>query len=44
MEFSETLRPGLVSELLVQCRSVKAKRVFLLLADDLGHWWAKKLD
>lgn len=44
MEFAETLRPGLVSELLSTCRSVKAKRVFLLLADDLGHWWAKKID
>lgn len=44
MEFAETLRPGLVTELLSKCRSVKAKRVFLFLADDLGHWWAKKLD
>ena len=44
MEFAETLRPELVTDLLVKCGSVKAKRVFLMLADDLGHWWAKKID
>lgn len=44
MEFAETLRPTLVTELLSQCESVKAKRVFLFLADDLGHWWFKKID
>jgi hypothetical protein len=44
MEFADTLRPDLVSELLAKCRSVKAKRVFLFLAEDLDHWWAKKMD
>ena len=44
LEFAETLRPRLVTELLSECASVKAKRVFLFLADDLGHWWSKKLD
>ena len=44
MEFADTLRPRLVTELLSKCGSVKAKRVFLLLADDLGHWWFKKID
>ena len=44
MEFADTLRPKLVSELLTKCGSVKAKRVFLLLADDLGHRWAKRVD
>ena len=44
MEFADTLRPKLLSELLAKCGSVKAKRVFLLLADDLGHRWAKKVD
>ncbi len=44
MEFADTLRPDLVSELLSKCRSVKAKRVFLFLAEDLGHWWVNKID
>lgn len=44
MEFADTLRPRLVTELLSKCGSVKAKRVFLLLADDLDHWWFKKID
>ncbi|MBQ7190190.1 MAG: type IV toxin-antitoxin system AbiEi family antitoxin domain-containing protein [Kiritimatiellae bacterium] len=44
MEFADTLRPKLVSKLLTKCGSVKAKRVFLFLADDLGHRWAKKVD
>ena len=44
MEFADTLRPKLISELLTKCGSVKAKRVFLFLADDLGHRWAKKVD
>ena len=44
MEFADTLRPKLVSELLTKCGSVKAKRVFLLLTDDLGHRWAKRVD
>jgi len=44
MEFADTLRPKLVADLLSKCESVKAKRIFLFLADDLGHWWSKKLD
>ena len=44
MEFADTLRPNLVTELLSKCESIKAKRIFLFLADDLGHWWSKKLD
>ena len=44
MEFADTLRPNIVTELLSKCRSVKAKRIFLFLADDLGHWWTKKID
>ena len=44
MEFADTLRPKLVTELLSKCESIKAKRIFLFLADDLGHWWSKKLD
>lgn len=44
MELAETLRPKLVENMLVGCRSVKAKRIFAMLADDLGHWWFKKID
>lgn len=44
MEFAETLRPKLLTDLLAKCGSVKAKRIFLFLADDLGHWWAEKID
>ena len=44
MEFADALRPKLVSELLTKCGSVKAKRVFLLLADDIGHRWTKRVD
>lgn len=44
MEFADTLRPGLVFELLSKCGSIKAKRIFLLLAEDLGYWWMNKID
>ena len=44
MEFADTLRPRFVTEVLSRCESVKAKRLFLLLAEDLGHWWFKKID
>lgn len=39
-----TLRPMLVQELLGACRSVKAKRLFLFLAEEAGHAWVKELD
>jgi len=39
-----TLRPELVQELLEACRSVKAKRLFLFLAEEAGHPWVKELD
>lgn len=39
-----TLRPDLVQELLEACRSVKAKRLFLFLAEEAGHAWFKELD
>jgi hypothetical protein len=38
-----TLRPELVQELLESCRSVKAKRLFLFLADEADHPWGKEL-
>jgi hypothetical protein len=39
-----TLRFDLVQTLLVQCNSVKAKRLFLHFADLHHHSWAKQLD
>lgn len=39
-----TLRPKLVQDLLESCTSIKAKRVFLFLAKNLGHKWYKDLD
>lgn len=39
MEGLTTLRPELVGQLLETCRSVKAKRLFLLLAEICGHAW-----
>lgn len=44
MEFADTLRPKLVTELLSKCAFVKAKRIFLFLAEDLDHWWFKAVD
>ena len=44
MEGLTGLRPELVQELLESCRSVKAKRLFLFLADLCGHSWVDKLD
>ncbi|WP_262423155.1 type IV toxin-antitoxin system AbiEi family antitoxin domain-containing protein [Brevundimonas denitrificans] len=38
------LRPGRVSELLDQCRSVKAKRLFFLFAERHDHAWLKHVD
>ncbi|MBI4062974.1 MAG: type IV toxin-antitoxin system AbiEi family antitoxin [Elusimicrobia bacterium] len=39
-----TLRPDLTQTLLEACRSVKAKRLFLFLAEEAGHAWVKQLD
>ncbi len=39
-----TLRPGLVQELLVACRSVKVKRLFMYLAEKHEHPWVKRID
>lgn len=44
MEGLTTLRPRLVQSLLEQCRSVKVKRLFLVLAEACNHAWVKKLD
>jgi hypothetical protein len=39
-----SLRPGKVQALLEACRSVKLKRVFLLLARYYNHAWYRRLD
>jgi hypothetical protein len=38
------LRPSLVQRLLKECRSIKVKRLFLLLAEELKLPWVKKLN
>jgi len=44
MQGLATLRPPLVSTLLQHCDSVKAKRLFLALADRHNHAWVSHLD
>lgn len=44
METLTTLRPSLVQELLEGCRSIKVKRLFMALADELEHRWFVQLD
>jgi hypothetical protein len=44
MEGLTTLRPELVQELLRESGSIKAKRLFMHLAEKKGHTWVKKLD
>ena len=39
-----TLRPRMVQGLLEKCCSVKAKRLFMYLAERFDHAWVKKLD
>lgn len=43
MEGLTTLRPQLVQSLLEECKSVKVKRLFLFMAEKLGHNWLKEL-
>ena len=38
------LRPRLVTRLLADCRSVRAKRLFLFYAERHGHAWLKHVD
>ena len=44
MEGLSTLRPNVVQDLLVNCRSVKVKRLFLWSAETVGHTWFGRLD
>ena len=43
MENLMTLRPEMVQTLLESCRSVKAKRLFLFMAERAGHAWLEDL-
>src|SRR5690606_441471 len=38
------LRPRLMTTLLAQCRSVKAKRLFFVYADKHSHAWRRHID
>lgn len=44
LDLMANLRPKLLNDLLLRCSSVKAKRLFLLLAKDLNHQWYDKLN
>ena len=44
MEGLTTLRPSVLQPLLENCHSVKAKRLFLSLAESSGHAWLGELD
>ena len=44
MEGLGSLRPAKVQELLVSCKSVKVKRLFLYFAEKVNHSWFKYLD
>lgn len=44
MEGLTTLRPHLVQQLLENCGSVKVKRLFMYMAEELGHPWVKYLN
>jgi len=39
-----TLRPGLIKNLLEECNSVKAKRIFMYLAEKHEHAWVSRID
>jgi hypothetical protein len=44
IETLSQLRPNLVQDLLENCKSIKAKRLFLYLADKFQHPWLSKVD
>lgn len=44
LEMMLTLRPKLLNDLLVHCSSIKVKRLFSLLADDLNPPWWQEID
>ena len=44
MEGLLTLRPNVIQTLLEKCTSVKVKRLFMYMAEELNHPWVKELD
>jgi hypothetical protein len=44
MEGLTTLRPKMIQMLLEHCRSVKVKRLFMVLGENCNHAWLQKLD
>ena len=38
------LRPQIINKLLVNCRSIRTKRLFLFMANHYRHQWLKKLE
>lgn len=44
MEGLLTLRPKIISEILLECKSVKLKRLFMHLAERHNHSWLKRLN
>lgn len=43
-EMMTVLKLGVLNELLIQCKSVKVKRLFMYLATRAGYSWVAKLD
>lgn len=44
MENFVSLRSEIVQRLLVICRSIKVKRLFMYMAEKQGHSWVSQLD
>jgi hypothetical protein len=44
IESLTTLRPNLIQNLLENCRSIKVKRLFLYMSEDVNHYWFKDLN
>jgi hypothetical protein len=44
MENLVSLRPDIVQTLLIKCRSIKVKRLFMYMAEKQGHSWVSDLD
>jgi len=44
MENLVSLRPDMVQRLMVMCRSIKVKRLFMYMAEKHGHSWVSDLD
>jgi hypothetical protein len=44
MEGMTTLRPKMLQKLLVDCKSIKVRRLFFFFADRQNHPWLKRLD